>query len=73
MSDLNISLQLLLALIPFVIIQFALMIFALIHLLKRKKTRNLNVIAWLLIIVLVNIFGPILYLVIGRTDVYGSD
>jgi len=60
--------QLLLLILPIVIIEFGLMIYAVIDLAKKWKTRNLSPIAWLLIIILINLIGPILYLLLGRTD-----
>ena len=73
-SDFGISPSaLILMIVPVALIQFALMITALLHMLKRNKTRNLSVIAWLLIIVLINLIGPIAYFLVGRTDDYDSD
>ena len=54
---------LLLLLIPVGIIQFALMIYCLINVIKKQETKYLNRIAWVLIIALVNLFGPIVYLI----------
>lgn len=58
----------LLLLIPVVLLELGLMIAALVHLIRRNKTRNLNVVAWVLIIVLINLIGPILYFTIGREE-----
>jgi len=55
-------------LIPLVILEFGLMIFALIDLLRRKAVRGGNKIIWAVVIVLFQIFGPIIYLVIGRKE-----
>ena len=54
-------------LVPLVIIQLALMIAALLDLLRRAGTRGPKWL-WLLIILFVNILGPILYFVLGRKD-----
>lgn len=54
-------------LIPVVIIQLALMIAALMDLIRRERTRGPKWV-WVLVIVLVNYIGPILYFVIGRKD-----
>ena len=67
MMDVSIRLILLLA-IPVALLQLGLMIGALVHLLKRNRTRNMNVIGWVVIIVLVNIIGPILYFTMGRVE-----
>lgn len=55
-------------LIPVILLEWGLLITALVHLLKNKKVRNLNIVAWAVIIVIFNIIGPILYFLIGRAD-----
>lgn len=52
---------------PFIIIQFILMIVALIDWVKIQNTRGPKIM-WLFIILLANIIGPILYFTIGRKD-----
>ena len=52
-------------LIPVLIIQLGLMIYCLIDLLKREKTSGPKWL-WVLLIVLGQFWGPILYLIIGR-------
>jgi hypothetical protein len=54
-------------LIPVVIIQLALMIAALVDLIRREQTRGPKWM-WVLIILLINFIGPILYFVIGRRE-----
>lgn len=54
-------------LIPLFIIQVGLMIVALVDLIKREKTRGPKWM-WALIVVLVNMIGPIVYFVVGRED-----
>jgi hypothetical protein len=54
-------------LLPILILQIGLMIFSLIDLAQRKQTRGPKA-AWVLVIVLFNIIGPVLYLLIGRGD-----
>jgi 4-amino-4-deoxy-L-arabinose transferase-like glycosyltransferase len=53
--------------IPLALIQLALMIFALVDLAKREKTRGPKWL-WLLVIVFGELFGPIIYFVVGRTE-----
>jgi hypothetical protein len=55
-------------LIPVVVIELALMIAALVDLVRREQTRGPKWV-WALVIVLVNFIGPIIYFVIGRKDV----
>ena len=60
--------KMLMALIPLVIIQFILIIVCVIDWSKREKFRCLSKWFWLIIILFVNILGPILYLTIGRDN-----
>jgi heme/copper-type cytochrome/quinol oxidase subunit 4 len=55
-------------LIPIALIQLGMMIAALVHLLKRKAVKRGSVALWAVIIVLVNIVGPVLYFLIGREE-----
>ncbi len=59
--------NLLLLLIPVVIIELGLMIIALRDLVKRERTRGPKWL-WALVIVVLNILGPIAYLLFGRED-----
>jgi hypothetical protein len=54
-------------LIPVVLIELALMITALVDLIRRAQTRGPKW-AWLLVIVLINFIGPIIYFVAGRKE-----
>ena len=54
--------------IPLVLIQLGLMIFALVDLVKREKVKGGNKVVWALVIVFINIIGPIVYLIFGRED-----
>jgi len=56
------------ALIPLVIIQLILIIVCVIDWNKREKFKNLNKWFWLIVILFVNIIGPILYLTFGRDN-----
>jgi hypothetical protein len=54
-------------LIPVVLIELALMITALVDLIRRAQTRGPKWV-WVLVIILVNLIGPIIYFVAGRKD-----
>ncbi|MDQ0428022.1 hypothetical protein QOZ98_000848 [Planomicrobium stackebrandtii] len=58
---------LVLALLPILIIQFALMIFALVDLIKNPNPNGPKWM-WGILIVVINIIGPILYFVVGRRN-----
>ncbi len=55
-------------LIPLIILQFALMITAVVHILKHPRYRLGNRTLWLIVVVLFQMVGPILYFAIGRGE-----
>jgi bacteriorhodopsin len=56
-----------LLLAPILLIEIALMIVALVDLARRERTRGPKWI-WAVVIVLLNLVGPILYFVFGREE-----
>jgi len=61
--------QLLLLLTPIILIQVALMLFALWDLLRpERKVRGDSRLMWGLIIVFIGMLGPIIYLAVGREE-----
>ncbi|MCT4795786.1 MULTISPECIES: PLD nuclease N-terminal domain-containing protein [Exiguobacterium] len=62
----NDSGMLLLILLPLLILQLVLLTFALIDLFKRNETNGPKWV-WLLVILFMNILGPIIYFLWGRT------
>ncbi|MEM0529503.1 MAG: PLDc N-terminal domain-containing protein [Candidatus Pararuminococcus gallinarum] len=55
-------------LIPVIVLELILMITALIHLLRHPNYRCGNRVIWILVVLFLQILGPILYFVIGRED-----
>ncbi len=55
-------------LIPVIILQLTLMFTALIHILRHKTYKVGNRTLWILVVLFINIFGPIAYFVFGRGD-----
>ena len=55
-------------LVPYIIAVYTLAIIALVHVLKHPHYRFGNKPAWVLIVLLVQIFGPIAYFVFGRGE-----
>ena len=55
-------------LLPLAIVEIALAITALVHVLKHPQYRFGNKIMWILIVLIVQIIGPIAYFVFGRGD-----
>ncbi|MHB1126803.1 MAG: PLD nuclease N-terminal domain-containing protein [Bacillota bacterium] len=60
--------ELLTALWPLVAFQIILAIAALISISRRGETKKLPKLAWILIVILVNTVGPILYFIIGKGE-----
>jgi hypothetical protein len=54
--------------IPLMILEFALMVIALVDVIRRERVRGNNKVVWIIVIVLVNIIGPIIYLLFGRQE-----
>ena len=54
-------------LIPIVLLQLGLMVFALVDLIRRARTKGPKWV-WALVIIFVNYIGPIIYLVFGREE-----
>lgn len=53
--------------IPIVLIQLGLMVFALTDLIRRERTKGPKWM-WAVIIVVVNIIGPVVYLIAGKDE-----
>ncbi|MDF2672689.1 MAG: hypothetical protein K0R09_954 [Clostridiales bacterium] len=64
MNELNIS-QIIMMLLPIIIIQLGLVIFALFRLAK-DNVKYLPKWGWALVIIFFNLAGPIIFLVVGR-------
>ncbi|MCL2680217.1 MAG: PLDc N-terminal domain-containing protein [Coriobacteriia bacterium] len=58
--------DLLLFIIPLAILQIGLMVAALISIFKRDSYRFGNRLFWVLVVLLVSTFGPLLYFFLGR-------
>ncbi len=55
-------------LIPIVIIELTLMILALRHVLKHRTYRFGNRAFWIVVVMIFQIIGPVLYFTVGRGD-----
>ena len=53
---------------PLVIIELTLVVIALVDLIRRQEVKYLPKWGWALIILLLNLIGPIIYLIIGREE-----
>jgi len=54
-------------LIPIILLQLGLMIAALVDVIKREKTKGPKWV-WIMVIVFVNLLGPIIYFIAGRDE-----
>lgn len=55
-------------LIPIIIIELALALTALVHVLRHPVYRFGNRVMWILIVLIIQIIGPIVYFVFGRGE-----
>jgi len=56
-------------LIPVIIIELALMVVALVDVLRRQENRvKGNKIVWVFVIIFIQIFGPVAYFIFGRKE-----
>lgn len=53
---------------PIIVVQLVLQVYALVDVSQKRKTRNLSVLAWVMIILFGEIFGAIAYLLVGRAE-----
>lgn len=68
MNNVDLLIEYLPFLIPLIILEVVLAITALIHVLKHPNYRFGNKIMWVIIVLFVQIIGPVLYFTIGRCD-----
>lgn len=64
----NLATEYLPFLLPAIIVELGLMIAALVHVLKHTDYRFGNKPIWIAVVVLIQIIGPIIYFVFGRSD-----
>ncbi|MHB8868355.1 MAG: PLD nuclease N-terminal domain-containing protein [Thermoleophilia bacterium] len=60
--------SLLAVLLPLILIEVGLLVWALVDLVKRGHVRGGNKLVWALVIIFISTLGPILYLVWGREE-----
>lgn len=53
---------------PLVILQYGLAIWAIVDIAKTNRTKNLSPVVWIIICLFINIIGPVLYFLIGRSE-----
>lgn len=70
-TDLDLLIEYLPFLIPLIILQLGLAIFSAIHVIRHPHYRFGNQVIWLLIVLLIQFIGPLIYFVFGRGDCDG--
>jgi len=55
-------------LVPVIILELVLMVLALVDLRNRKAVTGGNKVIWAIVIILMQIFGPIAYFIFGRKE-----
>ena len=68
MSSLQSLTEFLPYLIPIILVELLLLIIALVDLVRRERTRYLPKWAWALLVIFIQIFGPVAYLILGREE-----
>lgn len=58
----------LMMLLPLIIIQFTLMIIGVVSVIKKTNFNYLNKVSWLLLVMFIQIIGPIAYFIMERYD-----
>lgn len=53
---------------PLLLLQFGLAVAALLDIRKRKSLKHLPKFAWIVIVIVVSIFGPVIYFLLARGD-----
>ena len=67
-EDFKVLVDMLPFLIPLIIVELALLVFALIDLMKRTHMSQNTRIVWILVIIFINLIGPIIYFIFGRKE-----
>ncbi|MBN2051753.1 MAG: PLDc_N domain-containing protein [Spirochaetales bacterium] len=62
----NVSREMVLALIPVIVLNYGLAAYCIIDMVKRGRPRYLPKAAWIPIVLFVQIFGSVAYLLLGR-------
>ena len=68
MDDFQVIKEMLPFLIPVLLVEIALIVIALLDLVKREHVRGGNKVVWVLLILFVQIIGPVVYLIAGRQE-----
>jgi hypothetical protein len=70
MEDLDALISMLPWLVPLFLVEVGLMVIALLDVIKRERVRGGNKVVWIVVIVAVQIIGPMVYLLFGREEAH---
>ena len=70
---LDLIIGLLPVLIPLAIISLGLLVFVIVDIIRKKQTKTLSPVFWVLIALASDVIGFVLYIIFGRSDTVGSD
>ncbi len=62
------NMDIIIMLLPLIILQVTLMVISIVLIIKQKTFKYGNQLMWLLIVLLINMIGPILYFILGRKE-----
>jgi len=65
--------ELLALLIPLVLLELGLLVWALLDIIRRERVTGGNKVVWILVVVLINLIGPIVYFLFGRKEGTAED
>ncbi len=65
MNDFKLTTDIILMLLPLAAIQFGLAFYCIVKIV-REGVENLNKLSWILICLLINLIGPVTFLIVGR-------
>lgn len=68
MNDINSIIEYIPILLPIIIAELILAITALVHVIKHPSYKFLNKPVWIVIVLFIQIIGPVIYFVFGRGD-----
>ncbi len=68
MHNVDLFMEYLPVLLPVMVIELVLMVTALVHVLRHPNYRFGNKVLWIVVVVLIQIIGPVVYFVFGRGE-----
>jgi hypothetical protein len=67
-SDFQLLIDALPWVIPLVVLELALLVIAVVDIVRREYVTGGNKVVWLVVVIIVNFIGPIIYFIFGRRE-----